>query len=73
MAWKSTGFSIDPLRPALAGVSREEIRKARWMTESKVEREARLKMALRDNLRKRKDQARAVPERDPGEPTGSER
>lgn len=39
------------------------------MTESKVEREARLKAALRENLKKRKEQSRAVPGRDPGEPT----
>jgi len=62
-----TGFLIDPLRPALGAVSRGDQRKARWMTETKAEREARLKVALRENLRKRKEQSRAVPERDAGE------
>ncbi|PZU51092.1 MAG: hypothetical protein DI568_00335 [Sphingomonas sp.] len=43
-------------------------RKAKLMAVGKTEREARLKAALRDNLRKRKEQERAQDVPTPAEP-----
>ena len=51
-----TGY--DPRATADARVSRATDGKARAMADAKMEKEARLKAALRENLRKRKAQER---------------